>query len=100
MLKERGHGAVLVGVARVDTALEHLLQAHHPRLLAQPQDLGEQSTESLKVAAAKLADSVVFWLLIALQHPKRHILGKSPLGPVPPHTGLRPGRRDEAMTML
>ncbi|QPN69953.1 hypothetical protein [Synechococcus sp. CBW1108] len=27
MLEERGRGAVLVGVARVDTALEHLLQA-------------------------------------------------------------------------
>jgi hypothetical protein len=27
MLQERGRGAVLVGVARVDTALEHLLQA-------------------------------------------------------------------------
>jgi prevent-host-death family protein len=27
MLQERGHGAVLVGVARVDGALEHLLQA-------------------------------------------------------------------------
>jgi hypothetical protein len=27
MLQERGRGAVLVGVARVDAALEHLLQA-------------------------------------------------------------------------
>jgi hypothetical protein len=27
MLEERGRGAVLVGVARVDTALEHMLQA-------------------------------------------------------------------------
>jgi hypothetical protein len=27
MLEERGRGAVLVGVARVDAALEHLLQA-------------------------------------------------------------------------
>jgi hypothetical protein len=27
MLEERGRGAVLVGVARVDTAIEHLLQA-------------------------------------------------------------------------
>jgi hypothetical protein len=27
MLEERGRGAVLVGVARVDTALEHLLEA-------------------------------------------------------------------------
>lgn len=27
MMEERGRGAVLVGVARVDTALEHLLQA-------------------------------------------------------------------------
>ena len=27
MLSERGRGAVLVGVARVDAALEHLLQA-------------------------------------------------------------------------
>ena len=31
MLEERGRGAVLVGVARVDAALEHLLQAvMHP----------------------------------------------------------------------
>ena len=27
MLEERGRGAVLVGVARVDAVLEHLLQA-------------------------------------------------------------------------
>ena len=32
MLEERGRGAVLVGVARVDSALEHLLQAVMPPL--------------------------------------------------------------------
>ena len=37
MLKERGRGAVLVGVARVDAALEHLQQA----LMAQAPNRGD-----------------------------------------------------------
>jgi hypothetical protein len=47
--------------------------------LAQPQDLHKQSTEGIEIAAAKLADSAVVWLLIARQHPKGQILGTSPL---------------------
>ena len=51
-----------------------MAQAHHPCLLAQPQDLHKQGAESIEVAAAKRADSAVVWLLIARQHPKRQIL--------------------------
>ncbi len=56
-----------------------MAQAHHPRLLAQAQDLRKQRTECIKVAAAKLTDSAVAWLLIARQHSKGQILVTCPL---------------------
>ena len=45
-----------------------MAQAHHPRLLAQPQDLNKQILKSIEVAAPELADASVVGLLISDQH--------------------------------
>ncbi|MFM9101068.1 MAG: hypothetical protein ACKOPS_06895 [Cyanobium sp.] len=46
-----------------------MTQAHHPGLLAQPQDLNEQILEGIEVAAPELTDAAVVRLLIPGQHP-------------------------------
>ena len=74
MLEERGRGAVLVGVARVDAALEHLLQAVMPAASSKDDGLflPERPLGSIgaKVALASrlgLIDSTVEGALNALR---------------------------------
>ena len=74
MLEERGRGAVLVGVARVDAALEHLLQAVMPAASSKDDGLflPERPLGSIgaKVALASrlgLIDSTVEQALNALR---------------------------------
>jgi hypothetical protein len=52
----------------------HMAKAHHPRLLAQRQDLHEQDLEGIKVAAPKLTDPSVVRLLVAGQHEEGQVL--------------------------
>jgi hypothetical protein len=52
----------------------YMAQAHHPGLLAQPQDLNEQAFEGIKVAAPEFTDTAVIRLLITGQHAERKIL--------------------------
>ena len=42
----------------------HMAQAHHPGLLAQPQDLNKQILEGIEVAAPELTDPAVVRLLM------------------------------------
>jgi len=77
------HGLVLAGIGlNLGAVKRHMAQAHHPGLLAQPQDLNVatgfraavQILESTEVAAPELADPAVVRLLIAGQHPECQIL--------------------------
>jgi hypothetical protein len=56
-----------------------MAQAHHARLLAEPQDLNEQVAQRVEVAAPELTDSAVVWLLVAREHPEGQILVTGPL---------------------
>ena len=77
------HGFVLGGIGLHLGAIEgHMTQAHHAGLLAEPQNLHNQPTERLEVAAAELTDPAVIWLLVAGEHPERQILVTGPLDPV------------------
>jgi hypothetical protein len=51
-----------------------MTQADHAGLLTQPQDLDEQTLESVEVPAPELADPAVVRLLVAGEHPKGQIL--------------------------
>jgi hypothetical protein len=62
----------------------HMAQAHHPRLLTQPQDLHKQLAQHVEVAAAELTDAAVVGLLVGRQHPKGQILMAGSLDLVPP----------------
>jgi hypothetical protein len=69
------HGFALGGVGLHLGAIQSdMTQAHHPGLLAQPQDLNEQILEGIEVAAPELADAAVVRLLIPGQHPEGQIL--------------------------
>ena len=61
-----------------------MAQAHHPRLLAQPQDLDKQIPESVEVAAPELTDPAMVRLLIPGQHPEGQVLVAGALDLVPP----------------
>lgn len=52
----------------------YMTQAHHPRELTQPQNLNEKTFQSIKAAAAKLADGAVVLLLVTGQHPEGQVL--------------------------
>ena len=58
-----------------------MAQAQHPSLLAQPQDLHQQITQRLKVAAPDFTDRSVIGLPVAGQHLKGQILVAGPLDP-------------------
>ena len=74
------HRLVLAGIGFHLGAIQgHMPQAHHPCLLAQPQDLNKQTLEGIKVAAPELTDPAVVRLLIAGEHPERQILVAGPL---------------------
>ena len=76
------HRFALAGIALHLGAIQgHMAQAHHPSLLAQPQDLHKQITQGLKVAAPEFTDSAVVRLLVAAQHPESQVLVAGPLDP-------------------
>jgi len=56
-----------------------MAQAHHVGLLAQPEDLNEQTLEGVEITAAELTDPALVRLLVAGQHPEGQILGAGPL---------------------
>ncbi len=69
------HGFVLGAIGlNLGAVQRHMTQAHHPRFLAQPQNLHEQTLEGIEVAAAELADPAVIRLLVTGQHPKGQVL--------------------------
>ncbi len=77
------HGLVLTGIGlnlganRLAEACgyeRYVAQAHHAGLVAQPQDLNEQTLEGIEVAAPELADPAVVRLLVAGQHPEGQVL--------------------------
>jgi len=69
------HGFVLRGIGLNLGAVQlHMAQAHHPRLMAQPQDLHKQALEGIEVAAPVLADPAVVRLLVTGQHPEGQVL--------------------------
>jgi len=79
------HGFVLGGIGlNLGAVQRHMAKAHHPRFLAQPQDLNEQALEGLEVAAAEFADPAVVRLLIAGEHPESQILVAGAFDLVPP----------------
>jgi hypothetical protein len=74
MLEERGRGAVLVGVARVDTALEHLLQAvmgpapaHGDGLFLPERPLGSLGAKAALASRLGLIDPAVAQALAVLR---------------------------------
>jgi hypothetical protein len=69
------HGLVLGGIGVNLGAIEgHMAEAHHPSLLAQPQDLNKQALEGIEIVAPELADAAVIRLLVASQHPEDQLL--------------------------
>jgi hypothetical protein len=103
---------VLAGIGLHLGSVEgYMTQAHHPRELTQPQNLNEKTFQSIKAAAAKLADGAVVLLLVTGQHPEGQVLIAGTLnlpggddahaveaaptfsGRIPsPHSDLWPGR--------
>jgi hypothetical protein len=76
------HRFVLAGIAlHLGTIQGHMAQAHHPSLLAQPQDLHEQIAQRIEVAAPEFTDPTVVRLLVAGQHPECQVLVAGPLDP-------------------
>jgi hypothetical protein len=74
------HGLVHGGIDLNLGAVQRLMaQAHHPRLLAQPQDLHEKTLEGIEVAEPELADPAVVRLQVAGQHPEGQVLVADPL---------------------
>ena len=59
-------------------------KAHHPGLLAQPQDLNKPALEGIQMAAAEIADPAVVRLLMAGGHSECQILVAASLDLVPP----------------
>jgi hypothetical protein len=69
------HGLVLGGIGLHLGAVQcHMTQAHHPRLLAQPQDLDKQTLEGIEIPQAEVTDATVIRLLVTGQYPERQIL--------------------------
>lgn len=69
-------GCIVMNLGAVQ---RHMAQAHHPRLLAQPQNLHEHTLEGIEVAAAELTDAAVTGLLIPGQQPESQVLVTGPL---------------------
>jgi hypothetical protein len=85
------HGFVLGGIGlRLDAIQCHVAQAHHAGLLAQLQDLNEQTAQSIKVATAEFTVAAGFCepvaavvrLLVTGQHPESQVLVASQPNPL------------------
>ena len=63
------HGLVFAGIGFDLGAIQgHMAEAHQPCLLAQPQNLNKEPSQSTKVAAAEIADPAVVGLLVTGEH--------------------------------
>jgi len=69
-------GPVRLELRAVDGDVPQLDQSS---FLAQPQDLQEQSGECIEVLFAERGDRVVVGMLVAREHPKRHVFVGCPL---------------------
>ena len=73
------HGFALGGIGLHLGAIQgDMTQAHHPRLLAQPQNLNKQILESVEIPAPELTDAAVVRLLIPSQHSEGQVLVAGP----------------------
>ena len=76
------HGIVLGGLGlHLGAVQSYMAEAHHAGLLAQAQNLPEQMTQRVEVAAPELTDAAVIRLLVASQDPEGQILVAGPLDP-------------------
>jgi len=74
------HGLVLGGIGLHLGAVQgHMAKAHHPRFLAQPQDLNKQTLEGIEIAPTEVTDPAVIRLLVTGQYPEGQILVTGPL---------------------
>ncbi|MCP9779107.1 MULTISPECIES: hypothetical protein [Cyanobium] len=92
------HGFLTAGIGyRLCAIQSHIAQAHQPCLLAQPQDLNKEPSQSTKATAAQVANPAVVRMLIAGENAK---FGIFPAGLLRRNAQLAQDREGRSITTI